>query len=150
MQYDKVSDLLRHSREAGLRFLLGGTPEQQPGYFIPVTLVDNPPEDSRVVVEEAFGPVLPLLKYRDIDDVIARANDTPYGLAASVWGKDVAQAEAIARRIQAGTVWINQVHVFAPNIAFGGHKQSGVGIENSLHGLAEYCNLQTVMRKGLA
>ena len=150
MQYDKVSDLLRHSREAGLRFLLGGTPEQQPGYFIPVTLVDNPPEDSRVVVEEAFGPVLPLLKYRDIDDVIARANDTPYGLAASVWGKDVAQAEAIARRIQAGTVWINQVHVFAPNIAFGGHKQSGLGIENSLHGLAEYCNLQTVMRKGLA
>lgn len=150
MQYDKVSELLRHSREAGLTFLLGGTPEQRPGYFIPVTLVDNPPEDSRVVVEEAFGPVLPLLKYRDIEDVIARANDTPYGLAASVWGKDVAQAEAIARRLQAGTVWINQVHVFAPNIAFGGHKQSGLGIENSLHGLAEYCNLQTVMRKALA
>ena len=150
MQYDKVSELLAASRAAGLTFLLGGTPEQKPGYFIPVTLVDNPPEDSRVVVEEAFGPVLPLLKYRDIDDVIARANDTEYGLAASVWGKDVAQAEAIARRIQAGTVWINQVHVFAPNIAFGGHKQSGVGIENSLHGLAEYCNMQTVMRKALA
>ncbi|MDP3923231.1 MAG: aldehyde dehydrogenase family protein, partial [Hydrogenophaga sp.] len=150
MQYDKVSQLLADSRDAGLKFLLGGTPEQKPGYFIPVTLVDNPPEDSRVVVEEAFGPVLPLLKYRDIDDVIARANNTEYGLAATVWGKDLEKASAIARRIEAGTVWVNHVHVFAPNIAFGGHKQSGVGIENSLHGLAEYCNMQTVMRKALA
>jgi acyl-CoA reductase-like NAD-dependent aldehyde dehydrogenase len=150
MQYDKVCQLLEDSRNAGLSFLLGGTPLPGPGYFIPVTLVDNPSEDARVVAEEAFGPVLPLLKYRDIEDVIARANHTPYGLAASVWGRDLAQAEAIARRIQAGTVWINQVHVFAPDIAFGGHKQSGVGIENSLHGLAGYCNMQTVMRKALA
>jgi len=150
MQYDKVSKLLQDSRDAGLKFLLGGTPVQKPGYFIPVTLVDNPPEDSRVVVEEAFGPVLPLLKYRDIEDVIARANNTEYGLAATVWGKDLEKASAIARRIEAGTVWVNHVHVFAPNIAFGGHKQSGVGIENSLHGLAEYCNMQTVLRKALA
>lgn len=150
MQYDKVSKLLADSRDAGLKFLLGGTPEQKPGYFIPVTLVDNPPEDSRVVVEEAFGPVLPLLKYKDVEDVIARANNTEYGLAATVWGKDLAKASAIARRIEAGTVWVNHVHVFAPNIAFGGHKQSGVGIENSLHGLAEYCNMQTLMRKALA
>lgn len=150
MQYDKVAKLLEDSRNAGLKFLLGGTPEQKPGYFIPVTLIDNPPEDARCVVEEAFGPVLPLLKYRDIEDVIARANNTEYGLAASVWGKDLAQAEAVARRIEAGTVWINQVHVFGPDIAFGGHKQSGVGIENSLHGLAEYCNVQTVMRRALA
>jgi acyl-CoA reductase-like NAD-dependent aldehyde dehydrogenase len=150
MQYDKVSDLLKDSRDTGLKFLLGGTPTQMPGYFIPVTLIDNPPDDARCVAEEAFGPVLPILKYRDFEEVIARANNTQYGLAASVWGKDLTRAEAIARRIEAGTVWINQVHVFAPNIAFGGHKQSGVGIENSLHGLAEYCNMQTVMRKALA
>ena len=149
MQYDKVSQLLEDSRKAGLNFLTGGAPTHKPGYFIPVTLIDNPPDDSRCVVEEAFGPVLPLLKYRDVEDVIARANNTQYGLAASVWGRDTAKAEAIARRIEAGTVWINHVHVFAPNIAFGGHKQSGVGIENSLHGLAEYCNMQTVMRKAL-
>lgn len=150
MQYDKVSQLLADSRDAGLNFLMGGTPTEQPGYFIPVTLIDNPPEDARCVVEEAFGPVLPLLKYRDIEDVIARANDTPYGLAASVWGRDLAEAKRVAHRIEAGTVWINQVHVFAPNIAFGGHKQSGVGIENSLHGLSEYANMQTVMHKALA
>lgn len=150
MQYDKVCKLLEDSRNVGLKFLLGGMPPREPGYFIPVTLVDNPPEDSRVVAEEAFGPVLPLLKYRDIEDVIARANNTEYGLAASVWGRDLERASAVARRIEAGTVWINHVHVFAPNIAFGGHKQSGVGIENSLHGLAEYTNMQTVMRKALA
>lgn len=150
MQFDKVSNLLKDCKDRGQRFLLGGDVPDAPGYFIPVSLVDNPPEDSRVVVEEAFGPVLPLLKFKDIDDVVKRANNTPYGLAASVWSKDVRKAEAIASRLETGTVWINQVHVFSPDIAFGGHKQSGVGIENSLHGLAEYCNTQTLMRKPLA
>lgn len=149
MQYDKVSALLADSRRAGLRFLTGGEPAGGPGYFIPVTLVDNPPEDARCVVEEAFGPVLPLLKFRDVEDAIARANRTEYGLAASVWSGDVQRAQAIAARLEAGTVWINHVHAFSPHIAFGGHKQSGVGIENSLHGLAEYSNMQTVMRKPL-
>jgi acyl-CoA reductase-like NAD-dependent aldehyde dehydrogenase len=91
--------------------------------------------------------VLPLLKFKDIDDVIRRANDTEYGLAASVWSSDIDKATAIAKRIEAGTVWINEIHVFAPNIAFGGHKQSGIGLENSLHGLAEYTNSQTIMTK---
>ncbi len=150
MQYDKVRSLLRDSAQNGHRFLLGGVEYATPGYFIPVTLIDNPPEDSRCVVEEAFGPVLPLLKFRDIDDVIRRANDTQYGLAATIWSRDVAKAEQIAARIQAGTVWINQAHTFSPAYAFGGHKQSGMGIENSLHGLAEYTNVQTVMRKPLA
>jgi acyl-CoA reductase-like NAD-dependent aldehyde dehydrogenase len=149
MQYEKVCDLLEDSRRAGHRFLIGGEVGSGLGFFIPVTLIDNPPEDSRCVAEEAFGPVLPLLKYRDLDDVIARANNTPYGLAASVWGRDLDAAERVARRIEAGTVWINQAHVFSPGFAFGGHKQSGLGIENSLHGLAEYTNMQTLMRKVL-
>lgn len=149
MQYEKVSGLLADSEEEGLKFLLGGKPTPGDGYFIPVTLIDNPPEDARCVVEEAFGPVLPLLKFRDIEDVIRRANDTSYGLAASVWGRDLAQTEAIASRLEAGTVWINHIHVFSPEYAFGGHKQSGIGIENSLHGLAEYANMQTTMQKAL-
>jgi acyl-CoA reductase-like NAD-dependent aldehyde dehydrogenase len=147
MQFDKVSDLLAATRQAGLRVLCGGAPLDKPGYFIPVTLVDNPPDDARCVVEEAFGPVLPLLKYRDIDEVVGRANATEYGLAASVWGTDLKQAQAVARRLQAGTVWINQIHVFSPHIPFGGHKQSGLGIENALDGLAEYTNLQTIMQR---
>jgi len=89
--------------------------------------------------------VLPLLKFNNIEDVIARANDTEYGLAASVWGKDVALARAVAEQIEAGTVWINEVHSFSPHITFGGHKQSGLGIENGLEGLAEYTNAQTIV-----
>jgi acyl-CoA reductase-like NAD-dependent aldehyde dehydrogenase len=146
MQYDKVLDLLHDAKSQGHAFLLGGQVERTPGYFIPVTLIDNPPEDARCVTEEAFGPVLPLLKWSDIDDVIQRANSTSYGLAASVWGRDLALAESIAERLEAGTVWINQAHVFSPHIPFGGHKQSGIGIENSLHGLAEYTNVHTIRR----
>ena len=90
-----------------------------------------------------------MLKFSDIDDVIRRANDTNYGLAASVWSNDLKQAASIAGRLEAGTVWINHVHVFSPEYAFGGHKQSGIGIENSLHGLAEYANVQTTLQKAL-
>lgn len=150
MQYDKVRELLRDTTENGYKYLLGGTEFQTPGYFIPVTLVDNPPENALCVTEEAFGPVLPLLKFNDIEDVIRRANDTIFGLGATVWSKDVQKAEQIARRIEAGTVWINHAHIFSPAYAFGGHKQSGLGTENSLHGLAEFTNVQTVLRKPAA
>ena len=102
-------------------------------------------EESRVVVEEAFGPVLPLLKFNDLEDVIARANNTEYGLAASVWGKDVGLARKVAERIEAGTVWVDEIHTFSPHVAFGGRKQSGIGIENALEGLAEYTNSQTLV-----
>lgn len=145
MQFDKLKDLLADAKASGLRFLAGGDIPDGAGFFVPVTIIDNPPEDARVVREEAFGPVLPLMKFTDIDDVIARANDTDYGLAASVWSKDIGQAQAIAGRIEAGTVWINEIHSFSPHIAFGGHKQSGIGIENALDGLSEYTNAQTIV-----
>ena len=144
MQFDKLKDLLSDAHQRGHHFLLGGEVTAEKGYFVPVTIIDNPPEDSRVVVEEAFGPVLPLLKFDDIDDVVRRANDTDYGLAASVWSADIEKAREIAGRIETGTVWINEIHSFSPHIAFGGHKQSGIGIENSLEGLAEYTNVQTI------
>ena len=145
MQFDKLKDLLADAKANGLRFLAGGEIPEGAGFFVPITIIDNPPEDARVVREEAFGPVLPLMKFTDIDDVVARANDTDYGLAASIWSKDVDQARAIAERIEAGTVWINEIHSFSPHIAFGGHKQSGIGIENALDGLAEYTNAQTIV-----
>lgn len=150
MQFEKVKDLLADTRRIGANIVAGGEAVEGPGYFIPVTIVDNPPDDSRVVTEEAFGPVLPLLKFSDVDDVIARANSTEYGLAASVWSKDTDVALGIAERIEAGTVWINEIHVFGPHIAFGGHKQSGMGVENALDGLAEYTNPQTITVKDLA
>jgi acyl-CoA reductase-like NAD-dependent aldehyde dehydrogenase len=150
MQFEKVKDLLADTAALGVPILTGGQASDGQGYFIPVTLVDNPPEESRVVREEAFGPVLPLLRFSDIDDVVRRANDTEYGLAASVWSADLEKARSIAERIEAGTVWINEVHVFGPHIAFGGHKQSGMGVENALDGLAEYTNPQTIITKKAA
>ncbi|HLY55933.1 MAG TPA: aldehyde dehydrogenase family protein, partial [Stellaceae bacterium] len=150
MQYEKLKDLLADTKRIGATMALGGEVPDGPGYFVPVTIVDNPPDDSRVVTEEAFGPVLPLLKFRDADEVVARANATHYGLAGSVWSRDVAAARAIAERLECGTVWINEVHVFGPHIAFGGHKQSGMGVENARDGLAEYTNPQTIMSRDLA
>jgi acyl-CoA reductase-like NAD-dependent aldehyde dehydrogenase len=146
MQFNKVSNLLADTKKAGLRIVCGGEPATDGSYFIPVTIIDNPPEDARCVVEEAFGPVLPVLKYSNIDDVIARANDTIYGLGGSVWGEDPDQAEKVAVQIQAGMVWINQIHILSPHIPFGGHKQSGVAVENGLEGLSEFTNIQTLMK----
>lgn len=145
MQYEKVIGLIEDTKKIGARIVTGGHIEDKPGYFIPVTIVDNPPEDSRVVVEEAFGPVLPVLKYRDYEDVIARVNNTNYGLGGSVWGEDLELATAIADRLETGTVWINEVGVISPHYPFGGHKESGLGIEHSLDGLAEYTNSKTIM-----
>ena len=144
MQYDKVKGYFADCHANGCQFAIGGEiDESAAGWFVPVTLVDNPPEDSRIVREEPFGPILPLLKWSDEDDVIARANDTIYGLGASVWGKDLEAVERIGSQLEAGTVWLNEVHQYSPFQAFGGHKQSGLGCENSLHGLMEYNNWKT-------
>lgn len=149
MQYRKVKQLLDDARDEGQKFLIGGEASTGPGYFIPISIVDNPPEDSRVVTEEAFGPVLPLLKYDDIEDVIRRANDSETGLGGSVWSNDVDQARAIGARLETGTVWINEMFAFLPNAPFGGHKQSGVGVEHGVAGLLEFTNSQTITSRKL-
>ena len=144
-QYEKVIEYIDDCRAQGFRFAVGGEVDSNAqGWFIPVTLVDNPPENSRIVTEEPFGPILPVLKWRDEADVTARANDTPYGLGASVWGSDLAVVERIGSQLDAGTVWLNEIHQYSPHQAFGGHKESGIGCENSLHGLMEYTNWHTI------
>lgn len=136
-QYRRVLNLIEDARANGLKLLEGG-PVPERGYFVPLTLVDNPPDNARVVVEEAFGPVLPLLKFRDIDDVVARANDTEYGLAGAVWSADVDKALEIAHRLDTGTVWINQNLQSTPFTPLAGAKQSGFGQENGIGGLLEF------------
>jgi acyl-CoA reductase-like NAD-dependent aldehyde dehydrogenase len=144
-QYEKVGEYFDDCVKNGHKFAVGGKIDRNAkGWFVPVTLVDNPPEDSRIVAEEPFGPILPLLKWKDEDDVIRRANDTRYGLGASVWGKNLVAVQRIGSQLQAGTVWLNEIHQYSPYQAFGGHKQSGIGCENSLHGLAEYTNWRTI------
>ncbi|MEH3101279.1 aldehyde dehydrogenase family protein [Sphingomonas adhaesiva] len=146
-QYDRVLDLIQDAKDKGYQFLVGGEKADVPGYFIPVTILDNPPEDSRIVQEEQFGPVLPLLKFDDLEDVVRRANATDYGLGGSVWGNDEDKALEIAQRIASGTVWVNETQHLSPMAAFGGMKQSGVGVEGGVEGLLEYTNAQTIVRK---
>lgn len=143
-QFERVRQLVADTRDAGHRFLTGGEIVGGPGYFVPVTLVDNPPEDARVVQEEAFGPVLPLLKYSTVEEAIERANACEYGLGGSVWSSDIQVAAEIAARLQTGTVWINSAQGLTPFAAFAGHKQSGLGAENGTEGLLEFTVPQTI------
>jgi len=137
-QYDRVRGLIDDARAEGLTLLQGADVPESDGYFIPITLVDNPPENAAVVTEEAFGPILPLLRFSDIDDVVARANNCDYGLAGAVWSKDIDAAVAVADRMETGTVWINDNFQNGPHIPFAGAKQSGFGVENGAEGLREF------------
>ncbi|MEY4248919.1 MAG: hypothetical protein RJA87_552 [Pseudomonadota bacterium] len=147
LQYERVLDLIADSKAKGYKFLMGGETSPAPGYFVPITIIDNPPENSRIVQEEQFGPVLPLLSFDTLEEAIDRANASPYGLGASIWTADEAKALDISSRIAAGTVWINETQHLSPLGAFGGHKQSGLGSEGALEGLLEYTNTQTVYIK---
>ena len=144
LQYERVTKLLDDARAQGLTILEGRAVPDNDGYFVPITLVDNPPEDAAVVTEEAFGPILPLLRFSDVDEVIARANASEYGLAGAVWSNDVDQALEIAGRLETGTVWINDNLQNGPHIPFAGAKQSGFGVENGKDGLREYTALKTI------
>ncbi|PYH89733.1 ALDH-like protein, partial [Aspergillus ellipticus CBS 707.79] len=142
MQCERVQGLLadvrREEQEGRGAVVAGGTVRTEPepeGYFVAPTVVDQPAEDSRVVVEEAFGPVVPLLVWRDEEEGIARANATRMGLGASVWSADRAQAGRIARRIEAGSVWVNTHYQLDPAVPDGGHKESGLGLESGMAGL---------------
>lgn len=143
-QYERVKALIAESRDAGHHFLTGGEVEAGTGYFISPTIVDNPPENSRVVQEEAFGPVVPLIRYSDLDDAIRLANATEYGLAGSVWSSDPVRAEMVAARLDTGTVWINSAQNLTPFAPFAGAKQSGFGVEGGVDGLLEFTRRHTI------
>ncbi|WP_315704186.1 MULTISPECIES: aldehyde dehydrogenase family protein [unclassified Bradyrhizobium] len=143
MQYEKVKAFLEDAHKNG-KVIAGGAAMDRPGYFIEPTIVRDIKEGSKLVDEEQFGPVLPVIKYSDNDDVIRRANASSYGLGASVWSSNPARAHDIAGRIEAGTVWINKHLDMAPNIPFGGAKQSGIGTEFAEEGLAEFTQLQII------
>jgi acyl-CoA reductase-like NAD-dependent aldehyde dehydrogenase len=143
-QYERVMGLLADAKANGLTLIQGSAVPDNGGYFVPVTIVDNPPEDSRVVREEAFGPILPMMKFSDIDDVIDRVNDSDYGLAGAVWSKDIDKAVSIARRMETGSICVNQTLHLRPDTMFAGRKQSGFGVENGVEGLLEYMAPQAV------
>jgi acyl-CoA reductase-like NAD-dependent aldehyde dehydrogenase len=143
-QLERVVDLVEDAKRRGGKVLLGGERLPGQGYFYPVTLIANVSNGVRLVDEEQFGPALPIIRYRDVDQAVSWANDSEYGLAASVWGKDPQAASSVAQRLEAGTVYINKHAEVAPNVPFGGIKGSGLGVEFAEEGLAAYTNIKII------
>ena len=141
MQFDKVARLVRDGAEHG-KVLLGGAPGE--GLFFPITLISDLSYDAPLVVEEQFGPALPILRYTDLEEAIAAANDSDNGLGGSVWSKDIEKAKQIALRMECGSVWINKHGAIQPNAPFGGVKRSSLGVEFGEEGLFENTDIQVV------
>jgi len=147
-QYDRVLELIQDAKDNGYKFLVGGDHDPNiPGYYVPITILDNPPEDARIVAEEQFGPVMPLMKFSTTDEAIARANASEYGLAGAVWTGNPDEGVKVAEQLETGTVWVNEYLHLSPFAPFGGHKQSGFGAEYGKEGLLEFTYPQVITVK---
>lgn len=145
-QFNRVSNLVADAVSKGSRVAAGGKPMGGPGYFFEPTILADLSDGTAIVDEEQFGPALPIVSYRDLDDAIARANATHFGLSGSVWSADVDRGAEVASRIECGTAWVNAHSYLAPYQPFGGTKWSGLGVENGTAGLLGYTELQVVYR----
>lgn len=143
MQYEKVKAFLDDAKASG-KVIAGGQALERDGYFIAPTIVRDIGDDARLVREEQFGPVLPILKFENVDDAIARTNDTEYGLGGSVWTKDVERGFAVASKMQSGTVWVNKSLDIPFDVPFRGAKQSGMGAENGQEGVEEFTQARII------
>jgi acyl-CoA reductase-like NAD-dependent aldehyde dehydrogenase len=146
-QMQTVLGYIEKGKSEGAKLVAGGERANVgngKGCFIQPTVFDGVRNDMTIAREEIFGPVLASIEFGDIDEAVRMANDTPYGLAAAVWTRDIAKAHRVARRLQAGTVWINTYNNFDPGAAFGGYKMSGYGRELSMHALESYTQVKSV------
>jgi acyl-CoA reductase-like NAD-dependent aldehyde dehydrogenase len=142
-QFERVCELKSDARQHG-RLSEGAAPVSGSGYFVAPAVVTGLSESDRLVAEEQFGPVFPVLPFSDVEDALTRANSTRFGLAGSVWSRDVARAQKIAERLEVGTAWVNQHRVTMANVPFGGAKESGIGRTYSRLGLEAYLEPQVV------
>jgi acyl-CoA reductase-like NAD-dependent aldehyde dehydrogenase len=145
-QFERVSELVSDALSNGATAVAGGGPLDRPGYFFAPTVLTGVSDGTRIVDEEQFGPVLPVIPYRDVDDALARANATTFGLGGSVWSADPDRAADVAERLETGTAWVNTHAALAPHQPFGGAKWSGIGVENGSWGLLGYTEIQVVHR----
>jgi acyl-CoA reductase-like NAD-dependent aldehyde dehydrogenase len=145
-QYDRVSELVADALKGGARAVAGGKPIDSPGNFFEPTILADITDGTRIVDEEQFGPALPVIPYREIDDAVERANATHFGLSGSVWSGDADRAAEVAERLECGTAWVNTHLALAPHQPFGGAKWSGLGVENGTWGLYGFTELQVLHR----
>ena len=146
-QLHRVLGYIEKGKAEGGEVVTGGARQGNQGYFVQPTVFAGVDPTSTIVREEIFGPVVVATPYKSVDEIAAIANDTPYGLAASVWTKDLSLAHRLSRRLKAGTVWVNTHNVVDPNLPFGGFKQSGIGRENGAAAIELYTELKTVVMK---
>ena len=144
VQQGRVLDYIEQGRASGAELVTGGGTGDREGYFVEPTIFANPDADASIVREEIFGPVLVATPFDDVDDVVRQANDTRYGLAANIWTRDLSRAHLTARKLQAGTVWINTHGMNDPSAPFGGVKESGWGREVGEEGVLHYTETKTV------
>jgi len=145
LQYQRLQSTWEEIKKSRATILFrGDVPTNEKGFFFPVTLLDNPPEDASYVAQEVFGPIRSVFKYKTVDEAIRRANNTSYGLGASVWGKNSDELQRVARQLEAGTVWINQHLVRNPLVPASAYKNSGIGVELGEEGVLEFCHLQVI------
>jgi len=147
VQFEKVMGYIDSGKKDGASLLAGGNRVGNRGFFIEPTVFADVKDDMKIAQEEIFGPVMSILKFKDIEEVVERSNRTDYGLAAAVWTRDISNALAIANRVRAGTVWVNCYDVFDAAAPFGGFKQSGIGRELGEYGLQQYTEVKTVTVK---
>jgi phenylacetaldehyde dehydrogenase len=143
-QQERVLGYIESGKKDGAKVLTGGEAPAAPGYYVKPTVLANVRPDMKVVREEIFGPVLVAQRFEDLDDLAALANDTPYGLGASVWSNDLRAVQRLVPKIRAGTVWVNCHNLVDPNMPFGGFKQSGFGREHGRVVLDLYTELKSV------
>ena len=143
-QFQRITELVDDARRHGARIVAGGGRVGNHGYFYQPTVVADVGDGTRLVDEEQFGPVIPVVPYESVDDAIACANATHFGLSGSVWSSDVTRATEIAEQLECGTAWVNQHLNVLPHAPFGGAKWSGIGVENGPWGLLGFTEIQTV------
>ncbi len=145
-QFERVKGLVAEALQGGAKAVTGGKPMDRDGYFFEPTILTGVSEGLRVVDEEQFGPAMPVMTYRTLDEAIERANASMFGLSGSVWSSDIERAAKVAEELDCGTAFVNDHLALSPQVPFGGSKWSGVGVENGPWGLEEFTQLQAVQR----